>query len=188
MQSKLEAVEEDLLQRNREISRLQADVDRMIVQLNQAASTTHRLESSLEESQQANAVLTEEKAEALREGQRTEMDRKLQLQQASEKHARAVKSLQEEAAAKVKGLQEEHVTEVASLNSRIDDITAHAQVHILWYTQVMRACVCSFLVVFHACRSCMLQATMEETGHEGRRHLCAGSRGCEGQFGTAVAG
>lgn len=128
LQTKLDSVEEDLLQRNREISRLHAEVDRQAVAVADAHATARRLEGSLEESQQSNATLTAEKADALREVQRTELDRKLQMQQASDKHARAVEALREKHDTEIQGLRSEYEAAEAALNSKIDDITTHAQV------------------------------------------------------------
>lgn len=140
LQGKLESVEEDLLQRNREISRLQAEVDRQRVSANDATSQARRLESSLEDSQQANAALTTEKADALREVQRAELELKLQLQQANDKHARTLENLHEEKKAEIQQLRSEHEAAVATLNSTADDITAHAQVCTYTLTVVAQPC------------------------------------------------
>lgn len=128
LQGKLESVEEDLQQRNREISRLQAEMDRQAVAVTDAKATARRLETSLEESQEGHAATSAEKADALRDVQRAELELKVQLQKASDKHARALEALQEEREEELGRLRAEHQAALASLNTRVDDITAHAQV------------------------------------------------------------
>lgn len=137
MQGKLESVEEDLRQRNLEIGRLQAEVDRQAASVADANATSRRLETSLEESHQAHAAVSAEKADALREVHRAELELKVQLQKASDKHARAIETLQEEREAELKQLRAEHEAALAALNTKIDDITAHAQV---WWPTCELAC------------------------------------------------